>query len=98
MRIFGASEYGIVFVTFLISMALRGLLDVYVYDINPYSRDIFLEIWQGNFIFDKYWQFIIGFFALFGYVWGKMCGAHLMVVYNRGEWKKGTICRRLLGF
>ena len=54
MRIFGASEYGIVFVTFFISMALRGLLDTYVYEINPYSRDIFLEIWQGNFIFDKY--------------------------------------------
>ena len=98
MRIFGASEYGIVFVTVFISMGLRGLLDKYVYDINPYSKDIFLEIWQGNFIFDKYWQFIFGFFAIFGYVWGKMCYAHFMVIYDRGELKKGTICRRLLGF
>ena len=97
MRILGASEYGTIFVTFFISFALRGLIDVYVYDINPYSRDIFLEIWHGNFVFDKYWQAIIGFFMIFGYVWGKMCGAHLMVVYNRGEWKKGSICRRLLG-
>ena len=97
MRIFGRPEYGIIFVTFFISIALRGLMDVYVYDINPYSRDIFLEIWRGDFVFNKYWQGILGFFAIWGYIWGKMCGAHLMVVYHRGEWKKGTICRRLLG-
>lgn len=96
MRILGQTEYGMVFITFFISMALRGLVDVYVYDINPYSRDIFIEMWQGNFIFDKYWQAILGFFTIFGYVWGKMCGAHIMVVYHRGEWRKGTICRRLL--
>ena len=97
MRIFGRTEYGKVFVTFFVSIALRGLVDVYIYNTNPYSRDIFLEIWQGNFIFDKYWQFILGFFTLWGYIWSKMCGAHLMVVYHRGEMKEGTVCRRLLG-
>jgi hypothetical protein len=98
MRIFGQSEYGMVVVTFFISIVLRGLVDVYMYDMKPYSRDVVLELWQGNFIFDKYWQFICGFFSFWGYVWGHMCSAHVKVIYDRGEMEKGTICRRLLGF
>ena len=98
MRIFGQSEYGIIFVTLFISLVLRGLVDVYVYDMYPWSRDIVTELWQGNFIFDKYWQFIFGFFAFWGYIWGKICGGMIKVICDRDDWRKGTICRRLLGF
>tara|TARA_B000000477_G_C5945243_1_gene165452 strand:- start:164 stop:460 length:297 start_codon:yes stop_codon:yes gene_type:complete len=98
MIIFGRKEYGIMFVTLIISMLMRALIDMYVYNISPFSRDIFLEIWQGTFLYDKYWQFIFGFFLPFGYVWGNLCAGHLKAIVNRGEMHKGSLCYRILGF
>jgi len=98
MIIFGRSEHGIMFVTIFLSMLIRGLIDTYVYNITPYSRDIFLEIWQGAFLYDKYWQSVLSFFLVFGYIWGKLCGGHLKAIENRGEKDKGSLCYRLLGF
>ena len=98
MIIFGRREHSIMFVTLILSMFMRALIDTYVYNISPFSRDIFFEIWQGTFIYDKYWQFIFGFFIPFGYVWGKLCGGHLKAIENRGETDKGSLCYRLLGF
>lgn len=98
MRIYGRKEYGIMLVTLLFAFLIRGIVDLTVYEIQPYSRDIIKEIWRGEFVFDKYWQFTLLYCSIFGYVWGKMCGAHVKVMYDRGEVKKGTICRRLLGF
>ncbi len=97
MRIYGRREYGILFITLLISIVLRGIVDLTVYNIPPYSRDIIKEIWRGEFVFDKYWQFTLLYCSIFGYIWGKMCGGHFKVILNRGEAHKGTICRRLLG-
>ena len=97
MIIYGRKEYGITIVTLLLSFLIRGIVDLTVYERPPYSRDLLKEIWQGEFVFDKYWQFTLLYCSIFGYVWGKMCGGHLKVMYNRGEAKKGTICRRLIG-
>jgi hypothetical protein len=97
MIIYGRREYGLLFITLLLSILLRGIVDLTLYKTKPYSRDILYEIWQGEFVFDKYWQFILIFFSVYGYIWGKMCGAHVKVILNRGEADKGTICRRLLG-
>ena len=98
MRIYGRREYGIIVVTLFLGFLIRGIVDLTVYEIQPFSRDIVKEIWRGEFLFDKYWQFTLLYCSIFGYVWGRMCGAHFKVMYNRGEVKKGTICRRLLGF
>ena len=97
MRIYGRREYGIIIVTLFVSFLIRGIVDTTVYDIDPFSRDIVKEIWQGEFVFDKYWQFTLLYCSIFGYIWGKCVGGHLKVILNRGEAKKGTICRRLLG-
>ena len=99
MIIFGRREHSIMLVTLILSMFMRVLIDTYVYNIPPFSRDIFLEIWQGNYLYnDKYWQLIFGIFIPFGYVWGKLCGGHLQAIINRGETDKGSLCYRLLGF
>ena len=96
MIINGQTEYGFILFTFLISITLRGLIDTYVYEIEPYSRDLGKELWGGEFIFDKYWQSVIFGFAIWGYVWAKICAAHVKVIIDRGEEKQGTLCRRIM--
>ena len=98
MIIYGRREYGILFVTIMLSIFLRGLVDIKLYNISPYSRDLINDIWLGKFLSDSYWRFILVFFSLFGYVWGKICGGHVKVICKRDEIEKGTLCYRILGF
>tara|TARA_B100001287_G_C22683214_1_gene531717 strand:- start:1183 stop:1479 length:297 start_codon:yes stop_codon:yes gene_type:complete len=98
MIIYGRREYGIIVVTLFLGFLIRGIVDLTVYEIQPFSRDIVKEIWRGEFLFDKYWQFTLLYCSIFGYVWGKMCGAHFKVICKRDEIEKGTLCYRILGF
>jgi hypothetical protein len=100
MRVFGNTEYGMMWVTVTLSVILRIMLDIYVYDVPPYERDMFVDIWYGKFLYDRYWWGIMGVLTVYGYVWGRLCEGHLEVIQKRGwrERKKGSLCRRMLGF
>ena len=44
MIIYGRREYGLLFITLLLSILLRGIVDLTLYKTKPYSRDILYEI------------------------------------------------------
>jgi hypothetical protein len=100
MIIFGRREYSIIMVTFMVSVLTRMVLDTYMFNVVPYGRDIFYDIWQGKFLYDKYWLVLMTALAAQGYMWGKFCEGHLSVISNRGdeERKKGSLCYRIFGF
>lgn len=93
-------EYGLLLVTFILSVSTRILLDLYVYDEKPYHRDLFYELWMGNFIWDRYWGGIMLAICINGVIWHYLVNGHVRVLMGKSyeERRKGTICRRICGF
>ena len=93
-------EYALIMVTFMLSASIRILLDVYVYDEEPYHRDLFYELWMGNFVWDRYWGVIVLVLSINGAIWRYLINGDLKVLGYKSceERRKGTICRRICGF
>ena len=94
------SEYALILVTFILSVSIRLLLDIYIYDEKPYHRDLFYELWMGNFVWDRYWGGIMLALTINGAIWHYLVNGHVRVLMGKSyeEREKGTICRRLCGF
>lgn len=93
-------EYALLLVTFILSVSIRILLDLYIYDEKPYHRDLFYELWMGNFVWDRYWAGIMLALTINGVIWHYLVNGHVRVLMGKSyeERKKGTICRRICGF